>query len=77
MYAVTDEKFASDDEEQDNPGDDLGKGFVQTEHGRNFVCSATHEDEHKEEVANMTKAIENNTLVIQKLVDSMDDIKKG
>ena len=33
--------------------------------------------EHKEEVNNMTKAIENNTLVIQKLVDSMDDLKKG
>lgn len=33
--------------------------------------------EHKEEVKAMTEAIANNTLVIQKLVDSLDDIKKG
>ena len=32
---------------------------------------------HKEEVKAMTEAIANNTLVIQKLVDSLDDIKKG
>ena len=32
---------------------------------------------HKEEVKTMTDAIANNTLVIQKLVDSLDDIKKG
>lgn len=32
---------------------------------------------HKEEVKAMTDAIANNTLVIQKLVDSLDDIKKG
>lgn len=31
---------------------------------------------HKEEVKAMTDAISNNTLVIQKLVDSLDDIKK-
>lgn len=31
---------------------------------------------HKEEVKAMTDAIANNTLVIQKLVDSLDDIKK-
>lgn len=31
---------------------------------------------HKEEVRAMTDAIANNTLVIQKLVDSLDDIKK-
>lgn len=29
---------------------------------------------HKEEISNMTTAINNNTLVIQKLVDRMDDI---
>ncbi len=28
---------------------------------------------HKEEIAKMTEAINNNTLVIQKLVDKMDD----
>lgn len=32
---------------------------------------------HKEEVKAMTDAIANNTLVIQKLVDSLDNIKKG
>lgn len=32
---------------------------------------------HKEEVKAMTEAISNNTLVIQKLVDSLDDFKKG
>lgn len=32
---------------------------------------------HKEEVKAMTDAIANNTLVVQKLVDSLDDIKKG
>ena len=32
---------------------------------------------HKEEVKAMTDAIANNTLVIQKPVDSLDDIKKG
>lgn len=32
---------------------------------------------HKEEVKAMTEAIANNTLVVQKLVDSLDDIKKG
>ena len=32
---------------------------------------------HKDEVKAMTDAIANNTLVIQKLVDSLDDIKKG
>lgn len=31
---------------------------------------------HKEEVKAMTEAITNNTLVIQKLVDSLDDIRK-
>lgn len=31
---------------------------------------------HKEEVKAMTDAIANNTLVIQKLVDSLDDIRK-
>ena len=32
---------------------------------------------HKEEVKAMTEAIQQNTLVIQKLCDSLDDIKKG
>ena len=32
---------------------------------------------HKEEVKAMTEAINSNTLVIQKLCDSLDDIKKG
>ena len=31
---------------------------------------------HKEEVKAMTEAINQNTLVIQKLCDSLDDIKK-
>ena len=31
---------------------------------------------HKEEVKAMTDSIANNTLVIQKLVDSLDDIRK-
>lgn len=31
---------------------------------------------HKEEVKAMTEAISNNTLVIQKLVDSLDDLRK-
>jgi len=30
---------------------------------------------HKEEIAGMTTAINNNTLVIQKLVDRMDDLE--
>ena len=34
-------------------------------------------EKHQEEVKAMTDAIANNTLVIQKLVDSLDDIKKG
>lgn len=32
---------------------------------------------HKEEVKAMTEAINQNTLVIQKLCDSLDDIKRG
>lgn len=32
---------------------------------------------HKEEIAGMTTAINNNTLVIQKLVDRMDDLEDG
>ena len=32
--------------------------------------------EHKEEMAAMTEAINNNTLVIQKLIDHMDDGKE-
>ncbi len=31
--------------------------------------------EHKEEMTGMTEAINNNTLVIQKLIDKMDDRK--
>ena len=34
-------------------------------------------DEHKEEVEKMTSAINNNTIVIQKLVDKIDDDEKG
>lgn len=36
----------------------------------------TMNTEHKEEVQTMTQAINNNTLVIQRLVDEMGDIKK-
>lgn len=32
--------------------------------------------EHKEEMTGMTEAINNNTLVIQKLIDKMDDGKE-
>ena len=32
--------------------------------------------EHKEEMIGMTEAINNNTLVIQKLIDKMDDGKE-
>lgn len=32
--------------------------------------------EHKEEMTGMTEAINNNTLVIQKLIDRMDDGKE-
>lgn len=32
--------------------------------------------EHKEEMTGMTEAINNNTLVIQKLIDKMDDRKE-
>lgn len=31
--------------------------------------------EHKEEVAKMTEAINNNTLVVQKLIDKFDETK--
>lgn len=34
-------------------------------------------DEHKEEVEKMTNAINNNTIVIQKLVDKISDDEKG
>lgn len=51
--------------------------FVKWQYEQNQKQIEEMRKEHKEEVANMTKAIENNTLVIQKLVDSMDDIKKG
>ena len=34
-------------------------------------------DEHKEEVEKMTSAINNNTIVIQKLVDKISDDEKG
>jgi len=33
-------------------------------------------DKHKEEIDNITEAINNNTLVIQKLIDHMEDEKK-
>lgn len=33
--------------------------------------------EHKEEMSGMTEAINNNTLVIQKLIDKMDGGKEG
>lgn len=33
-------------------------------------------DEHKEEVRQMTEAINNNSMVIQKLVDKLDDKKE-
>lgn len=33
------------------------------------------EEQHKSEIVEMTKAINNNTLVIQKLVDRLDDAK--
>lgn len=32
---------------------------------------------HKEEICGMTDAINNNSMVIQKLVDKLDDMQKG
>ena len=32
---------------------------------------------HKEEISQLSSVIQQNTLVIQKLCDSLDDIKKG
>ena len=51
--------------------------FVKWQYEQNQKQIEEMRKEHKEEVNNMTKAIDNNTLVIQKLVDSMDDLKKG
>lgn len=51
--------------------------FVKWQYEQNQKQIEEMRKEHKEEVNNMTKAIENNTLVIQMLVDSMDDLKKG
>ena len=51
--------------------------FVKWQYEQNQKQIEEMRKEHKEEVNNMTMAIENITLVIQKVVDSMDDLKKG
>ena len=45
MNAVPDKELAADDKEQDDPGDDVRKGFVQSEHRRDLVGAARHKDE--------------------------------
>lgn len=46
-YLVGDEKFASDDEEKDDTGEDIGKGMVKTE-GRGDLSSAAVEENEQE-----------------------------
>ena len=46
--------------------------FVKWQYEQNQKQVEEMRKEHKEEVANMTKAIENNTLVITRLVEKFD-----
>lgn len=46
--------------------------FVKWQYEQNQKQVEEMRKEHKEEVANMTKAIENNTLVITRLVEKME-----
>ena len=47
--------------------------FVKWQYEQNQKQIEDMRKEHKEEVANMTKAIENNTLALQKLIDKLDE----
>ena len=46
--------------------------FVKWQYEQNQKQVEDMRKEHKEEVANMTKAIENNTLILTKLCDKLD-----
>ena len=46
--------------------------FVKWQYEQNQKQIDEMRKEHKEETANMTEAINNNTLVIQKLIDKLD-----
>lgn len=46
--------------------------FVKWQYEQNQKQLDEMRKEHKEETANMTEAINNNTLVIQKLIDKLD-----
>lgn len=55
----------------------LGMGyFVKYQMDANNTEVAEMRKEHKEEVAKMTEAIQNNTLVVQKLIDKFDSISQ-
>lgn len=46
--------------------------FVKWQYEQNQKQIEEMRKEHKEEMANMTKAIENNTIVLTKLIDKLD-----
>ena len=46
--------------------------FVKWQYEQNQKQLEAMRQEHKEEVANMTKAIENNTLVVTRLIEKFD-----
>lgn len=46
--------------------------FVKWQYEQNQKQIEEMRKEHKEEVSNMTKAIENNTLALTKLIDKLD-----
>lgn len=50
--------------------------FVKYQMDNNNSEVAEMRKEHKEEVAKMTEAIQNNTLVVQKLIDKFDVISQ-
>jgi len=51
----------------------IGCGFfVKWQYELNARINEDMRKEHKEEVANMTKAINNNTIVLQKLIDKLE-----
>lgn len=55
----------------------LGMGyFVKYQMDANNAEVSEMRKEHKEEVAKMTEAIQNNTLVVQKLIDKFDSISQ-
>ena len=51
----------------------LGCGFfVKWQYEQNMKQNEDMRKEHKEEVAKMTEALNNNTLALQKLIDKLD-----